>query len=126
MASVDLDQFDKVRSTDGAAEGLANYGPRLQFFNPATVAAGPDATSKDITWPAFPRIIELQAAGDKQRWRAADGSRDVQDEYCEWSVTRDPATDKITKITFTSEGPEYWQFLAAVDPQKWSRFIGST
>jgi len=112
------DQFDKVRSTDGTEEGLANYGPRLQFFNPATAAASPDAISKDITWPAFPRIVELQSTGDKQRWRTADGSRDVQDEYCEWSVTRDPTTDKITKITFTSEGPEYWQFLAAVDPQK--------
>jgi hypothetical protein len=29
-------------------------------------------------------------------------------EYCEWHVSRDPATGGITKITFTSEPPEYW------------------
>ena len=48
----------------------------------------------------------------------ADSSRDNQDEYCEWSVTRDPESDKITRVTFTSEGPEYWQFLAAVSPAR--------
>jgi hypothetical protein len=62
--------------------------------------------------------VQLQSISDKQRWRTADSSRDSQDEYCEWSVTRDPATDKIQRVTFTSEGPEYWQFLAAVAPDK--------
>jgi hypothetical protein len=112
------DRFDAVRSADGVQEGLSNYGPRLQFFNPAKTAPAADAVEKDITWSAFPRIIELQSASDRQRWRTADSSRDAQDEYCEWSVTRDPQGDKITRITFTSEGPEYWQFLAAVDPQR--------
>jgi hypothetical protein len=112
------DQFDRVRSADGTDQGLANYGPRLQFFNPSKTPSGPGAVEKDITWSAFPRIVELQSASDRQRWRTADASRDVQDEYCEWSVTRDAHTDKITKITFTSEGPEYWKFLAAVDRQR--------
>src|SRR5262249_26881166 len=51
-------------------------------------------------------------------WRRADSSRDRQDEYCEWSVFRDAATEKIVKVTFTSEGPEYWEFLAAVSPDR--------
>jgi hypothetical protein len=42
----------------------------------------------------------------------------VQDEYCEWSVTREKATGKITKVTFTSEGREYWIHLAKVKPDK--------
>jgi hypothetical protein len=33
------------------------------------------------------------------------------DEYCEWHVTRDPATGKIVRVTFTSEPPEYWQAM---------------
>jgi hypothetical protein len=33
-----------------------------------------------------------------------------QDEYCEWHVTRD-AQGRITRVTFTSEPPEYWQAL---------------
>lgn len=36
---------------------------------------------------------------------AADASRDVQDEYLEWSVLRDNEK-KIISVTFTCEGPE--------------------
>jgi hypothetical protein len=97
---------------------LSNYGPRHQFFNPLKQAPAADAVEQDITWTAFPRIVAINSISDRQRWRTADSSRDMQDEYCEWSVSRDPQTDKITRVTFTSEGPEYWQFLAAINPQK--------
>lgn len=36
---------------------------------------------------------------------AADASRDVQDEYLEWSVIRDDE-NRIISVTFTCEGPE--------------------
>jgi len=42
----------------------------------------------------------------------------LQDEYCEWNIDRDPATHKITRVTFTSEGPEYWNALARLNPAK--------
>lgn len=94
-----------------------NDGPRTQFFNPARVAPDDDAVTEDISWSAFPRQIQISSVGDVQRWRRADASRQVQDEYCEWSVTR--ASDgRITQVDFTCEGPEYWAFLAATDPQK--------
>jgi hypothetical protein len=32
-------------------------------------------------------------------------------EYCEWHVIRDPDTNKIKKVAFTCEAPEYWQAL---------------
>src|ERR1700675_933299 len=112
------DQLDEARTRDGHADGLLNYGPRPQFVNPLTNTPGADAVEKDITWTAFPRIVKINSISDKQRWRTADSSRDVQDEYCEWSVARDPQTDKITRVDFTSEGPEYWLFLAAMDPDK--------
>jgi hypothetical protein len=111
------EQLDRVRDSDGAGE-LSNFGPRLQFFNPLRNPPAADAITKDIDWPAFPRVIQLSSATDRQRWRRADSSRDNQDEYCEWSVTRDPQTDKITRVTFTSEGPEYWEFLAAASPAR--------
>lgn len=110
------DRLDEARDRDGADEGLVGYGPRKQFFNPLHTAAGAGAVDRDIEWTAFPRVVQLKSISDRQRWRTADSSRSVQDEYCEWSVTRDPATDKIVRVTFTSEGPEYWQFLAAVVP----------
>lgn len=111
-------QLDAARARDGRDQGLANYGPRLQFFNPLRDAPAGDAVEKDITWTAFPRIIRISSVSEVQRWRRADGSREAQDEYCEWSVTRDPASEKIAKVTFTSEGPEYWRFLAAVNPDR--------
>ena len=54
-----------------------------------------------ISWNAFPRQVRSSSLSDKQRWRRADSDRNLQDEYCEWSVTRDPITRKITRVTFT-------------------------
>jgi hypothetical protein len=109
-------QLDQARTRDEA--DLANDGPRLQFFNLLKNTPDSDAVERDITWTAFPKIVRIQSISDRQRWRRADNSRDVQDEYCEWSVTRDPETEKIVHVTFTCEGPEYWRFLAASDPDK--------
>lgn len=98
-------------------QALVNYGPRLQFFNLLSDPPADDAVEGDVTWTAFPRIVMLRSGGsDLKRWRDADASRDNQDEYCEWSVTRDD--DKITSVSFTAEGPEYWEYLASVDPDK--------
>jgi len=92
--------------------------PRPQFFNSAKVEIGQDAATEDIKWTAFPRIIEITSGSDQERWERADASRDVQDEYCEWSVTRQSGSGKILRIAFTCEGPEYWNFLAATDPAR--------
>jgi hypothetical protein len=107
-------QLDDARNRNGDS----TIGPRPQFFNEVKNPPAADAKEKDILWTAFPRVVKISSVSDKQRWRRADSSRDVQDEYCEWSVTRDSRTDKITRVTFTSEGPEYWEFLAAIDPDK--------
>lgn len=90
-----------------------------QFFNPTVDPIATDATEKKIDWTAFPKVVELSSGGsDLLRWRIADSDRlQHQDEYCEWHVTRD-GNGKITKVEFTSEGPEYWGFLAERDPQK--------
>jgi hypothetical protein len=111
---------DKISEfMDAAARGNPQFSfnsPRPQFFNPAKVPIGPDAATEDVKWTAFPRIVSLQQGTDVQRWTKADSSRDVQDEYCEWSVTRQG--NKITRITFTCEGPEYWDMLGERNPQK--------
>jgi hypothetical protein len=109
-------QLDDARNSDERSSGLLNDGPRLQFFNPLRQPPAPDAEELDITWTAFPRILKISSTGDRQRWRAADSCRDLQDEYCEWSVERDPSSDKIVRVAFTSEGPEYWDFLAEQAP----------
>lgn len=108
------EQFD--RAVQGSPEAFEFDGPREQFFNPLTVSSDADAQEVDITWVAFPRNVTLGSVSDLQRWRRADASRDLQDEYCEWSIERDPDSDKITRVTFTCEGPEYWEFLANTTP----------
>ena len=96
----------------------SNDSPRGQFFNLTKTDTAPDAKTQDVTWIAFPRNVSLQSVSDHQRWSRADASRDVQDEYCEWSLTRRPEDGKITRVTFTCEGPEYWEILAAAAPDK--------
>jgi hypothetical protein len=104
--------------TDQAIAGRTDHTndrPRAQYFNLTKVDTGPDAASQRVSWIAFPRGVKLHSVSDKQRWQRADASRDVQDEYCEWSVTRRP-DGKIQRVTFTCEGPEYWEVLAATRP----------
>lgn len=99
-------------------EDHTNDSPRPQFYNLTKVETASDAQTRDVSWTAFPRRVVLQSVSDLQRWTTADASRDVQDEYCEWSVTRRPNDRKITNVTFTCEGPEYWEILAAQSPGK--------
>jgi hypothetical protein len=108
------DQIDAAR--EGYPDTTRHDAPRAQFFNLTKVNLAPDAVRQAITWTAFPRNVTITSVGDKQRWTRADESRDAQDEYCEWSVQRDPVTKKIVRLTFTCEGPEYWAFLAESTP----------
>ncbi|MFF5860001.1 hypothetical protein ACFY8B_31020 [Streptomyces sp. NPDC012751] len=96
---------------------VLNDSPRGQFYNLTKTDTAADAAEATVTWTAFPRLVRIQSLSDAQRWRRADASRDVQDEYCEWSVTHD-ATGKITKVMFTCEGPEYWHLLAQSNPAR--------
>lgn len=94
-----------------AGNPSANDGPRTQFFDPREAAALEPLDTASPSWFAFPNNIKSSTAGNRARWQAADRSRMVQDEYCEWSVTRDPDTSKILSVQFTCEGPDYWRIL---------------
>ena len=98
---------------EDARKGKGYDGACEQFYNPTRTETDADAASIDITWTAFPRRMTLLSGGsDLQRWKKADSSRHLQDEYCEWNVERDAASGKITRVTFTCEGPEYWKSLS--------------
>ena len=103
--------------SDQIDDNINNFDLK-QFYNPTKVETVDEAQSKVINWTAFPKNISVSAPSDRARWRIADSSRHVQDEYCEWSVEREANTAKITRITFTSEGPEYWRFLANTNRDK--------
>ncbi|UUU36113.1 hypothetical protein JIX56_43295 [Streptomyces sp. CA-210063] len=109
------DSVDRAITGPDPAEVLHD-SPRPQFYNLTKTDTATDAVQAAVTWTAFPNRLR-SAISDRQRWQRADASRDVQDEYCEWSVTRD-STGRITRVTFTCEGPEYWDVLAQTSPDK--------
>lgn len=96
---------------------ILNNAPRSQFFNPSTTEKLDDYTEKTIAWFGFPKKIKDGSPSDKARWKKADASREVQDEYCEWSVLKNN-DGKIIRVSFTCEGPEYWEFLGRTNPEK--------
>lgn len=70
---------------------------------------------RSLVWMAFPRALMVVGNRDDRRTAFTLGEiRDVQEEYCEWHVTRN-GEGKITKVVFVTETPEYWQQLWAVN-----------
>jgi hypothetical protein len=86
-----------------------------QFYNPTVEDTPAGLTRVPIGWSAFPARVQREEGPGAARWDRADSSRDEQDEYCEWSVERGD-DGKITRITFTTEVPEYWEHVAQNDP----------
>jgi hypothetical protein len=87
----------------------------LRFFNPASMPVPAGAQSANVFWTALPTSYDARFGGDTQKLhRFLDkpkASRErLQDEYCEWVVQRD-ALGRIMRIIFTSEPPDYYQFL---------------
>jgi hypothetical protein len=96
---------------------LAPYlnGSLPHFYNPTQESTPAHTPEPMVSWVAFP--ASLRAGTPTDRLRIADGDRTKQDEYCEWTVTRHAAR-KITRVTFTTELPEYWEHLFNTAPQK--------
>lgn len=75
-----------------------------------------DVAIADISWTAFPKR-QSNLPNPVDGWRAADMRRAVQEEYCEWVVIRDQVNPNVLrKAIFTTEAPDYYDFLASNDP----------
>jgi hypothetical protein len=85
-----------------------------QLYDPTRVDTPADADVVPVTWAASPNKLRQTHPNPVDRWRLADSDRLQQDEYCEWSVEK--AGGKITRATFTTEVPEYFEFLAEHAP----------
>lgn len=82
------------------------------FFDPVEVDE--QSSTHPVTWPASPARLLSTRMSDDRRWEIADGDRNEQDEYCEWSTTRDD-DGNITRVTFTCEVPDYYDILLETD-----------
>jgi hypothetical protein len=76
-----------------------------KWFGAANESQANTAAEQTLTLPVFGLFRE-------------DGTRialpfRIQDEYCEWFIDR--AGDKVQRISFTCEPPEYWECLAKHD-----------
>lgn len=96
----------------GIFSGLAASFP--SFYDPTTEDTPEGHAALSVTWPAFPGTLLSGRAGGSARWKLADSDRNVQDEYCEWSVARD-ADGNILSVTFTTEVPDYYDHLMDTD-----------
>lgn len=95
-----------------------------QFYNPLKLDAS--GTPTPISWPAFPNLVEINFGDDPDQMFEEGEKRHNQDEYLEWSALVE--NGKITKVSFTCEGPEYWNFIARRDTdllvQLYSKIVG--
>ncbi|KYC40219.1 hypothetical protein WA1_27160 [Scytonema hofmannii PCC 7110] len=105
-----------------------NQPTLTQYYNPLNTDIPEGIKGAVIKWTAFPNriLITFPNVGQRTQWQFADegpsdpnynprGPRGWQDEYCEWSVTRN-SEGKITKVMFTCENREYWYTLWDIEP----------
>jgi hypothetical protein len=86
-----LDDFTPAQKSAWSASTSQNIdreiagNPGNHFYNPTKSDTPADVVTKDppIFWMAFPRLVQVNAPSDRASWTQGDGSRDVQNEYCE-------------------------------------------
>ncbi len=117
---------------------MRSYDQGLFFNSTTDTSPGTPAEPPGITWNAFPLALEkIFSAFPSPQARAAalkyaetrrplpvkreDTGAQVsgfvqrrQDEYCEWFIYL--VNNRVTRISFTCENPEYWEFLFSKDP----------
>ena len=95
---------------DGETAGVLQQNPGIQpqFYNPAKLDVS--GTPAPISWPAFPAIVELTfgaiGSGCSRRRNAATTRTNIS------NGPRVKKNGKITRVMFTCESPEYWEFIS--------------
>jgi hypothetical protein len=114
----ELNEANSAAWSTQVEEIVKDYAARFpQFYDPTATDTPGTAQTAAVVWSAFPADVRNEVTSEEARWTLADSGREHQDEYCEWAVERDNA-GKVTRVTFTSEVPEYWEHLAAHDPNR--------
>jgi len=107
--------------SDAALGELRRWGMSdsdLRFYSPASMPIVAGSQARNVVWQALPTSFDDDhGAGTPELHEFLDERQKIQgkrtrpqDEYCEWVVARD-AAGQPTRIVFTSEPPEYYDFL---------------
>ncbi|MCT7952248.1 hypothetical protein NG798_20845 [Ancylothrix sp. C2] len=114
-----------------ALEELQRWGRSdsdLRLYNPASMPIPSPSEMKNVIWSALPISFDEQFNNTKEKFTYLDQPQRfnpqdyssiitrIQDEYCEWVVKRNSA-NKITEVLFTSEPPEYYNFMFYSSPE---------
>jgi subtilisin family serine protease len=104
----------------GLGIATADAAKHVRFFSPAERPPSVTLSDANVSWRAFPTSGGPASSktykffDELQMFGKPDGSGTqllrAQDEYCEWKAFRDDAGN-IKRVVFTSEPPEYYQFL---------------
>jgi hypothetical protein len=87
---------------------------RGAYINPALRNQRRDH-ERAITWTGLSRPLLQDHRDDRRKAYELAENRDAQIEYLEWHVEK--KNDKISRVTFTTETPEYWNLLAELHPE---------
>ena len=110
----ELSERDRDAWSDAVAAMVRQVAEFPRFYDPTSEDTPDGLAPAHIAWGAFPARVLREEGPGAPGWARADSGRAEQDEYCEWGVERD--TDgKITRVTFTTEVPEYWEHVARHD-----------
>ncbi|MEG4320724.1 MULTISPECIES: hypothetical protein [unclassified Microcoleus] len=118
------DQYERNLYGDALRE-LQRWGRSdsdLRVYNPASMPIVSPSELKNVIWSALPTSFDGQFNNTNEKYTYLDRSQRypvrngssvltrIQDEYCEWVVKRN-TDNKITEVIFTSEPPEYYNFM---------------
>jgi hypothetical protein len=105
----------------------------VEQLRPAGLPAEPVATPehRSVDWPGYPVRIDACLGRDRTLAlldRRVAGVGDLgrlrhQEEYLEWRVVRDG--DRIRRIEMTTELSDYWEVLAAHEPERTLALVSS-
>lgn len=111
------DFFDQGIAFNDGFDGVTS-----QFYHPVKTETTEPSDEALIDWPAFPKLVKDKFPDDPvAAWRQAETGPQARerfmDEYLEWHVVRNQQ-NKITRVSFTCETTQYFDFLARTDKAK--------
>lgn len=111
------DFFDQGVAFNDGFDGVTS-----QFYHPAKTETTEPFDEALIDWPAFPKLVKDSFPDNPVKaWQQAETGPQARerfmDEYLEWHAVRNQQ-NKITRVSFTCETTQYFDFLARTDKAK--------